>query len=903
MAETYNDINLKSLVFNKVTNEEYRQMVQNGTIKDDEFYITPSELIDVPNIDSTTSGKYLTNDGTGALWSDVQSTNVVQDLTNPSTDTVPSTKAVANESSRIMSIMNTKQDKSTAVNYNNITNCITEIPQDIKLELNDGTLTLKAGSKVYVPNGAGVFNVITTTSDLNIGPTSGSGKVLLTINSTETFGSVCPINKCVSGAGVTPIDWGLVYDTTANIITRYAGGSIVYSNSSFPLAVCSQTDGKLTSIDQIFNGFGYIGSTIFALPGVKGLIPNGRNADGSLKSIEFTTTLKSYTATNLSNRYLCLDSNGSLQAPQTVQLLYNDDENENLYNGNEVRWCVAGTFSADSTGRITSFTPKTVFHAVDYNDFSDMNNKVSKSGDTMTGQLTIKDANIILSSTKDVMYTISKVNEDNTQTPTKNHIDGFRVVDKNNKIMSDFRSQRSSASTLTQMIARKNNADGTTKQADITCSIDSNGNAMSTLNQTTYVNGTVVSNLDNVNFIARSKTLIKGTTPTDTNKYVGYDWQDKNGQRLAYLGVAYETSGSKRLELQKLDSNLSEFSIPFKVNFQGDEVHFTNLPYKPQTDFYGVHYKIIGTKAAINFRGSSSTTGHIKAEMLLTDKSQTKETYHSIAIDRDIDNQITTTHCPKPADNSNSDAIATTNWAGGLKRENTWLASNTFKGAIELYPSANNLNHGGYIDFHYNGDTGGYTSRIIESSAGNLIMASNVRTTGSFQKASSAAFTDTPSSDVQSMILALLDKNLAEYAQIKGVIQKDYNSLYLMVKNKKGEWKSSCQIRGTENDSYMCSGNSAKNSSVVTTSEHRNTWYKLGNGLLIQWGTLEAGANTLTFPQPFAYKLYYIGALPNYTGVIGNNSPSFQNKTTTGCTIHASTAYSVDWIAVGCWYL
>ena len=33
------------------------------------------------------------------------------------------------------------------------TNCITEIPNDIKLELSNGTLTLKAGSKVYVPNG------------------------------------------------------------------------------------------------------------------------------------------------------------------------------------------------------------------------------------------------------------------------------------------------------------------------------------------------------------------------------------------------------------------------------------------------------------------------------------------------------------------------------------------------------------------------------------------------------------------------------------------------------------------------------------------------------------------------------------------------------------------------------
>ena len=41
--------------------------------------------------------------------------------------------------------------QSNLLNYT--TNRILEIPQDIKLELNNGTLTLKAGSKVYVPNG------------------------------------------------------------------------------------------------------------------------------------------------------------------------------------------------------------------------------------------------------------------------------------------------------------------------------------------------------------------------------------------------------------------------------------------------------------------------------------------------------------------------------------------------------------------------------------------------------------------------------------------------------------------------------------------------------------------------------------------------------------------------------
>ena len=39
------------------------------------------------------------------------------------------------------------------VDYTRITNCITKIPQDIKLELNEGVLTLKAGSKIYYPNG------------------------------------------------------------------------------------------------------------------------------------------------------------------------------------------------------------------------------------------------------------------------------------------------------------------------------------------------------------------------------------------------------------------------------------------------------------------------------------------------------------------------------------------------------------------------------------------------------------------------------------------------------------------------------------------------------------------------------------------------------------------------------
>ena len=72
------------------------------------------------------------------------------------------------------------------------TNRILEIPQDIKLELNNGTLTLKAGSKVYVPNGfesdgtTPKFDVITTTSDLSISSLwPASGKSCLFVNSSN----------------------------------------------------------------------------------------------------------------------------------------------------------------------------------------------------------------------------------------------------------------------------------------------------------------------------------------------------------------------------------------------------------------------------------------------------------------------------------------------------------------------------------------------------------------------------------------------------------------------------------------------------------------------------------------------------------------------------------------------
>lgn len=271
-----------------------------------------------------------------------------------------------------------KADKNLA-NSTAITNCITEIPQDIKLELNNGTLTLKAGSKVYVPNGARVFDVVTIGNDISVsGASSSPGAVRMLYylgnNNIAVFGA--------NSSGTTPPPSGtnqIFYNTSDNTIKRYTNGSAVASGYSLPLALIKDNGTYLHgNIDQVFNGFGYIGSTVFALPGVKGLIPNGRNADASLRNIEYNRTavrvdtfgLKAYTGPF--NLY-------SFQSYNVFQAIQNYDEKTNTMVGTYAGSFISGVGYL-TNGVITSFTPKTAFHALDYNDKSTISGWSMPSG-------------------------------------------------------------------------------------------------------------------------------------------------------------------------------------------------------------------------------------------------------------------------------------------------------------------------------------------------------------------------------------------------------------------------------------------------------------------------------------------------------------------------------------------
>lgn len=309
------------------------------------------------------------------------------------------------------------------------TNRILEIPQDIKLELNNGTLTLKAGSKVYVPNG---FEADGTTpkfdvkiiendnSTTNTQPYNYKYIMLYNIDTTEFYS----FYESVFFSGPTqPVGYPICvwYDTNNNIIKLTTDSFSTWTKVCFPLGIIQQSSsGVTTAIDQIFNGFGYIGSTMFVLPGVKVQTPNGKNADGTYKSVIRTIdSVRTYDAGAWGTRNLNVQISGSIVTPyfegQAVERFtynkkfssetttYSYDENTGIwwYSSNQSSWLqffnnIVGTCRVEN-GKITSFEPYTVDSVLNSNEFYQLKDKVvtTDTAQTISGVKTFN-ANTIV---------------------------------------------------------------------------------------------------------------------------------------------------------------------------------------------------------------------------------------------------------------------------------------------------------------------------------------------------------------------------------------------------------------------------------------------------------------------------------------------------------------------------
>ena len=321
------------------------------------------------------------------------------------------------------------------LNKSQITNCLLEIPQRIKYTLENGTLTIKAGSVVIVP-----YGTEDKTTDLPKGATFinenfkvydtqfSDGKFFVwaelvndmsksyTVSDTDTQTRIISIAikangivdslGSVSSATPSASQYTIVYNLSTNLIGHtYENSTIYYGEyiSSLPIML-TVAKGKtpFDSIKQVFNGMGYIGSTVWVDKGFKGLIPNGRNADGSLNNLEYTTSkLSLRTDTIAMTTYLQSNATGigevvtsnyhetetEPKSPDGWNVWYKPSENiaylKNIGDSSS-KWTpqymqtgLAEIVRGDN-GKIISFAPKLPFRAADWNDLNESKPRIGQ---------------------------------------------------------------------------------------------------------------------------------------------------------------------------------------------------------------------------------------------------------------------------------------------------------------------------------------------------------------------------------------------------------------------------------------------------------------------------------------------------------------------------------------------
>lgn len=199
----------------------------------------------------------------------------------------------------------------------NLSNCITHMPNNIKYTFSNGVFTLKAGSKVYVPNGPNIFTEVIVPNDITI-TCNQYGSAYIFVNASGTgINQWCNDGTWIySGSSYAGGTTGMWYDTVNNVIRcTYDGGTTWSENYSFPICrLDARSDNsKWNKIQFVFQGIGFIGASAFVLPDVEYLIPAGRNTDGSCNNIrkKITSVIINNDMSSRGGDWLLLDNNGS----------------------------------------------------------------------------------------------------------------------------------------------------------------------------------------------------------------------------------------------------------------------------------------------------------------------------------------------------------------------------------------------------------------------------------------------------------------------------------------------------------------------------------------------------------------------------------------------------------------
>lgn len=202
-----------------------------------------------------------------------------------------------------------------------ISNCILEIPQNIKLKISDKTLILKSDSTLALVNRS-TYTTVTTAQDYSITYTNQNGTFFIIYAGGGITGTWTSVSNFGSGTTL-PADnsqYGMFFLINSGYGTYYnwnfqANNWRTWNeNGSYPLAIVNVVNGVPSFAkdshgnDMIFNGAGFIGHHAFVYPNVKGLISQEKETDGRLKSINQKLSGLYITELSTTNNVLMINS-------------------------------------------------------------------------------------------------------------------------------------------------------------------------------------------------------------------------------------------------------------------------------------------------------------------------------------------------------------------------------------------------------------------------------------------------------------------------------------------------------------------------------------------------------------------------------------------------------------------
>lgn len=289
--------------------------------------------------------------------------------------------------------------KKYFISNSRITNCITEIPQQIKYTLINGVLTILAGSVCIVPyktsapsmaigenfptNDFKIVDIQYENNQLFYWVEFLTNKTLSSINATKPCFVLLVVEDtdennnqgnlkayyadlATSGEGNTTN--GTRYNTSENYVNFMEAD--LYS---LPMLLANYDSNKvLTNVLETFNGTGFIGSTMWVDKGVKGLMTNEKNPDGTFNSIPYEATQlliydQSHNFPQNTQREIILKNDGTFA--RTFEYVVEENgylaQSDNL--DNNLTALSLGTIQTNDTS-IISMNSKQAFQAADAQD-------------------------------------------------------------------------------------------------------------------------------------------------------------------------------------------------------------------------------------------------------------------------------------------------------------------------------------------------------------------------------------------------------------------------------------------------------------------------------------------------------------------------------------------------------